>query len=121
MKKPPTRERHAEQATRKPRLARGCLTRQQKLDGDVPDAVAHWIVEFHDEFDDRDLTPLEVAQRAYAAMPHGGHCCVVTHVRSGLQWSICLARQEVVDAHISAAARPRWSPAGCWRAEAFSL
>lgn len=66
------------------------------LDGDVPADVAHWVVEFHDEMNDRDLTPLKAAQRAYGAVAHG-HCCVVTHVRSGLQWSVDLATQEVVE------------------------
>ncbi len=71
-------------------------TLRDLLDGDVPDDVAHWIVEFQDETDDRDLTPLEAAKKAYSEVLHG-HSCVVTHVRSGLQWSVDLAKQEVIE------------------------
>jgi hypothetical protein len=76
------------------------------LDGDVPDDVPHWIVEFQIEFDDRDLTPLLAAKRAYDAILRSGHCCVVTHVRSGLMWSIALSRQEVVEIDVAAMKSP---------------
>jgi hypothetical protein len=69
---------------------------QDKLDGDVPDDVAHWIVEFHCDFDDRDLTPLQAAHKAYTEVAHGHHC-KVTHVRSGLQFSVDLLRDEVIE------------------------
>jgi hypothetical protein len=54
---------------------------------EVPDDVPHWIVEMHNEFDERDLTPLEVVQRA-AKEINEGHCWIVTHIRSGLKWSV---------------------------------
>jgi hypothetical protein len=61
-----------------------------------PDDVPHWIVEMHTEFDQRDLTPLQAVQMA-ASKIRQGHCWIVTHVRSGLKWSVCLAREEVVE------------------------
>jgi uncharacterized protein YecA (UPF0149 family) len=68
---------------------------QDALDGDVPWDVPHWIVEFHWESDDVDLLPLPAAQKALAEISQRpGHWCVVTHVRSGLQWSVDLTRQE---------------------------
>lgn len=60
--------------------------------GDAP----QWIVELHWEFDDRDLTPLKAVQEAAKEMKNG-HCWIVTHVRSGLKWSIDLGRQEVIE------------------------
>jgi hypothetical protein len=71
---------------------------QDILDGDdkVPNDVPHWIVEMHNEFDDRYLTPLEAARRA-ASEIKDGHCWTVTHVRSGLTWSVDLGRGEVVE------------------------
>jgi hypothetical protein len=60
----------------------------------TPSDVSHWIVELHEEFDERDLTPLEAVRRATKAK---GHCWTVTHVRSGLMWSVCLERDEVVE------------------------
>jgi hypothetical protein len=69
---------------------------QSVLDGDIPWDVPHWIVEMHTEFDDRDLTPLEVAKKASCEILEG-HCWLVTHVRSGLKWSVCLGREEVVE------------------------
>jgi hypothetical protein len=75
-------------------------TLQKSLDGDVPTDVPHWIVEFHDEFDERDMTPVQAAQRAHAAIFGGVHCCTVTHVRSGLRWSVDLGKQgaeEVIE------------------------
>jgi hypothetical protein len=69
---------------------------QSKLDGDVPDDVAHWIVEYHHEINDRDMTPLLAVRDALKGLTNG-HCWTVTHVRSGLQWSVNLARSEVVE------------------------
>jgi hypothetical protein len=43
---------------------------------------------------------LLAAKRAYNAIAGDGHYCVVTHVRSGLMWSINLARQEVVEVDV---------------------
>jgi hypothetical protein len=63
--------------------------------GEIPDDVPHWIVELHEEFDERDLTPLEAVRRALREMK--GHCWTVTHVRSGLWWCVCLEREEVVE------------------------
>lgn len=68
----------------------------EKLDGDVPDDVCHWIVEYHWEGDDRDLTPLQAMQMAIKEMSVG-HRWLVTHVRSGLKWSIDPSRKEVVE------------------------
>jgi hypothetical protein len=61
----------------------------------TPDDVPHWIVELHAEFHERDLAPLEAVRRALHEMQ--GHCWKVTHVRSGLTWSVCLERQEVIE------------------------
>jgi len=73
---------------------------QDKLDGDVPDDVPHWIVKFHSEFDERQLTPLDAAKRAYRDILQG-HSCLVIHVRSGLTWSVSLERQEVIEVEIA--------------------
>jgi len=62
----------------------------------TPSDVPHWIVEMHTEFDERDLTPLQAVQKASQEKMQG-HCWLVTHVRSGLQWSVCLEREEVVE------------------------
>jgi hypothetical protein len=67
---------------------------RNKLDGDIPDDVPHWIVEFHLEFDEPDQLPLNVARRGFVTIPTSGHCCVVTHVRSGLRWSVDLKTNE---------------------------
>jgi hypothetical protein len=67
------------------------LDREDLTPWDVP----HWIVELHDEFDERDLTPIEAVKKALREMH--GHCWKVTHVRSGLTWSVCLERQEVIE------------------------
>src|SRR5262249_38876764 len=69
---------------------------QDVLDGDVPDDVPEWIVEFHIAFDQCHLQPLQAALLAYAQL-NDGHTCLVTHVRSGLQWSIALDRRETVE------------------------
>jgi hypothetical protein len=66
---------------------------QDILDGDVPDDVPQWIVEFHDENDDPNMTPLQVARRAFQEI-QSGHSCKVCHVRSGLKWSINLKTGE---------------------------
>ena len=63
------------------------------LDGDVPDDVPQWIIEFHDENDDPNLTPLQVARHAFEEIQKG-HSCKVTHVRSGLDWSVNLQTGE---------------------------
>ena len=68
----------------------------EKLDGDIPWDVPHWIVEMHDEFDQRDLTPLQAAKMAARDIMKG-HRWHVHHVRSGLSWSIDLGREEVVE------------------------
>lgn len=67
------------------------LDREDLTPWDVP----HWIVELHGEFDERDLSPLEAVRRALREMQ--GHCWKVTHVRSGLKWSVCLEREEVIE------------------------
>jgi len=73
---------------------RTILDREDK----TPDDVPHWIVESHTEFDERDLTPLDAVRRAARMVStNGGHCWHVTHVRSGLCWSVCLERNEVVE------------------------
>jgi hypothetical protein len=64
-------------------------------DDKTPDDVPHWIVEMHDEFDERDLTPLEAVKKALREM--SGHCWIVTHVRTGLRFSVCLEREEVIE------------------------
>ena len=71
---------------------------QSKLDREdlTPDDVPHWIVELHDEFDERNLTPLDAVKKAAAGM-RNGHAWTVTHVRSGLQWSVCLGTEEVFE------------------------
>jgi hypothetical protein len=69
---------------------------RQVLAGDVPDDVCEWIVEFHAELDERDLTPLQAVRLAVAQI-HQGHSWVVQHVRSGLEWSVNLERNEVVE------------------------
>jgi hypothetical protein len=62
---------------------------------EVPDDVPHWIVEMHSELDDRHLTPLDAVKKAKGEME--GHCWIVTHVRSGLMWSVCLETEEVIE------------------------
>ena len=62
---------------------------QDVLAGDVPWDVPHWIVESHHEFDDCNLTPLEAVRQAAREIGEG-HCWLVTHVRSGLKWSVNL-------------------------------
>jgi hypothetical protein len=62
----------------------------------IPDDVPHWIVEYHNEFDERDGIPLDLVKRA-AAEIKDGHCWTVCHVRSGLQWSVDLGREEVLE------------------------
>jgi hypothetical protein len=69
---------------------------QDVLDGDVPWDVPQWIVEMHTEFDECDLTPLEAVRKASREVMDG-HCWHVTHVRSGLRWSVCLEREEVFE------------------------
>jgi hypothetical protein len=66
------------------------------LDGDIPDDVAHWIVDFHDEIDERNLTPLQVAERAFREIERTRRC-TVTHVRSGLMWHVDLRKGEVFE------------------------
>jgi hypothetical protein len=69
---------------------------QDKLDGDVPRDVPHWIVECHCELDGRDLTPLEAVRQAAQEVGRG-HCWLVTHVRSGLTWSVNIERGEAIE------------------------
>jgi hypothetical protein len=69
---------------------------RQVLAGDVPDDVCEWIVEYHAELDECDLTPLQAVRRAVAQI-HQGHGWVVQHVRSGLEWSVNLERNEVIE------------------------
>jgi len=66
------------------------------LDGDIPSDVPQWIVEFHDENDDPNLTPLQVAGQALqnTRRGHGWHVC---HVRSGLEWSVDLETGDVIE------------------------
>jgi hypothetical protein len=74
---------------------------REVLDGDkVPGDVPHWIVEFHTEFDQRDMTPLEAVKRAVAEISIG-HGWTVHHVRSGLMWSVCLGRGEEIEVILS--------------------
>ena len=63
---------------------------------EIPDDVPHWIVEMHAEFDERHATPLELVKRA-ANEIREGHCWRVIHVRSGLEWSVDLGEDEVVE------------------------
>lgn len=66
------------------------------LAGDVPDEVCQWIVEFHAEIDKADLTPLQAVR--FAAMQiTRGHSWLVTHVRSGLTYSVNLGSKEVIE------------------------
>jgi hypothetical protein len=65
-------------------------------EGEIPNDVPHWIVEMHTEFDERDLTPLQAVKKA-AGEIKDGHRWTVTHVRSGLMWSVCLGREEVFE------------------------
>jgi hypothetical protein len=70
---------------------------QEILDGtEVPDEVPHWIVESHWESDTRHMTPLQAVKTAAAEMREG-HCWIVTHVRSGLRWSVDLGRGEEIE------------------------
>jgi hypothetical protein len=70
---------------------------QDILDGgDEYEDAPHWVVEFNWDSDDRNLTPLQAARLALKEIHHG-HSCMVYHVRSGLQWSVCLERSEVVE------------------------
>jgi len=69
---------------------------QDKLDGEVPDEVPHWIVEFHWEGEQRDFTPMQAVEQAVKEM-RNGHCWTVTHVRSGLTWSIDFGRREEIE------------------------
>jgi hypothetical protein len=68
------------------------------LDGDVPDDVPHWIVEFHDEVgdDECDLTPLTAAEAAYREIEQSRYC-TVSHTRSGLMWDVNLKTGEVIE------------------------
>jgi hypothetical protein len=61
-----------------------------------PHDVPHWIVEMHTEYDQRNMTPLEAVKKA-ANEIKDGHCWIVTHVRSGLKWSVNLGKEEVVE------------------------
>jgi hypothetical protein len=71
---------------------------QSKLDrGDeVPDDVPHWIVEMHTEFDQRHLTPLQAVHMAVNDI-RKGHCWTVTHIRSGLRFSVNLGTGSVIE------------------------
>jgi len=82
------------------RNLRAILDREDEVPWDVP----HFIVEMHHEFDERDMTPLEAVRRA--AREIKGHCWLVTHVRSGLRWSVCLEREEVVELAEKAPGQP---------------
>ena len=74
------------------RSLRSLLDREDQ----IPDDVPHWIVESHHEFDERDALPLDLVKRAAAEIKEG-HCWLVVHVRSGLQWSVDLGREEVIE------------------------
>ena len=62
------------------------------------DGAPIWIVEFHISFDEVncDVTPLQLAQIAYPTLPRG-HSCIVRHVGTGMEWSVCLDRQEMIE------------------------
>jgi hypothetical protein len=77
---------------------------QSKLDREdlIPDDVPHWIVEMHNEFDERALTPLQAVKKA-AGEINNGHCWLVTHVRSGLTWSVDLGNEDVIEVVVSIA------------------
>ena len=59
------------------------------LDGDIPDDVCHWIVEFREELDDHGLklTPEQAASVAFMSIKRDP-VALVTHVRSGLTWDV---------------------------------
>jgi len=63
----------------------------------TPDDVPHWIVEYQNEFDERDITPLEAVKKAAAEIRTSRHSWMVYHVRSGLQWSVDLGNEEVLE------------------------
>lgn len=75
----------------KKRNMRDVLDDEERFGG-----APHWIVEFQTEYDDRNLTPLEAVQKAASEIKQG-HGWIVTHVRSGLKWSVDLGRQEVIE------------------------
>ena len=66
------------------------------LAGSFPSDMPHWIVEFHTEFDNPELTPLEAVKMATKEIMQG-HGWLVIHMRSGLKWSVNLGREEVVE------------------------
>ena len=72
---------------------RRILDREDVTPGDVP----HWIVEYHNEFDERDMTPLEAVKRAAAEIRTSRHSWTVYHVRSDMQWSVDLGSEEVFE------------------------
>ena len=64
------------------------------LAGDVPDDVAHWLVDFHMEFDDDVISPQQAAVMAFKQVvrnPIG----LITHVRSGLTWHLGIRNGEI--------------------------
>jgi hypothetical protein len=69
---------------------------QNWLDGDTPWDVPQWIIEFHSELDDPNLTPLRAVRQALTEI-QTGHCWIVCHVRSGLTWSVNLEREEIIE------------------------
>jgi hypothetical protein len=73
--------------------------RDKLLETDIPGDVPHWIVEFHAEFDDPDLTPMRAVRLAIQNI-YRGHCWTITHVRSGLMWSVDLERNECFEIRV---------------------
>ena len=55
-----------------------------------------WVVEFQSCYDAQDLTPLEAVKKAMARTTKG-HGWTVCHVRTGLKWSVCIDRNEVIE------------------------
>jgi hypothetical protein len=66
------------------------------INGDVPDDVCHWIVEFRDELNEPDMSPLEAANVAFHATLKR-RVAHVTHVRTGLQWFVNMKTREVIE------------------------
>jgi len=74
----------------------------------TPNEVPHWIVEYHNEFDERDMTPLEAVKKAAAEIKTSRHSWMVYHVRSDMQWSVDLGHEEVLETRtVSFPPKPR--------------
>ena len=67
---------------------------KQFLDGEVPDDVCDWIVEFHCEFDDENLTPRGAFVEALHEL-RKNPVAIVSHVRSGLMFDVRFRNGEV--------------------------